>query len=126
MINLRYHIVSLTAVFLALGLGILAGTTVIDQKVVSGLRLNSRALRNDLNDLRGNMADIQRQLAEWNEIGTSNSSSLLQGQLAGRSVVMVADAKAPKPLTSSLSESFRLADAKRPIPRITLTDKWKL
>ncbi|TMK19625.1 MAG: copper transporter, partial [Actinobacteria bacterium] len=48
MINLRYHIVSLAATFLAFGLGILAGTTVIDQGLVSSLRQNTSALERDL------------------------------------------------------------------------------
>src|SRR5213593_2003037 len=106
MINLRYHIVSLTAVFLALGLGILAGTTVIDQQVVKGLRTNTSALRNDLNGVRAEMAD-------------------LQGQLAGRAIVLVADAKVPGTMMSQLAEAFRLSSAKRPT-RLTLTQKWTL
>ena len=65
MVNLRYHIVSLTAVFLALGLGILAGTTVIDQQVVSGLKSNTAALRDDLDRVRANVSDLQRQLEVW-------------------------------------------------------------
>ncbi len=40
MINLRYHIVSLTAVFLALIIGILMGTTVVSKATVDGLRSN--------------------------------------------------------------------------------------
>lgn len=38
MINFRYHLVSLIAVFLALGVGIVMGSTVIDQTIVEGLR----------------------------------------------------------------------------------------
>ena len=38
MINFRYHLVSLVAVFLALGVGIVMGSTVIDQTIVEGLR----------------------------------------------------------------------------------------
>ena len=37
MINFRFHIVSLIAVFLAVGLGILVGSTVVDQKIVNRL-----------------------------------------------------------------------------------------
>ena len=37
MINFRFHLVSLVAVFLALGLGILVGSTVIDQGIVNRL-----------------------------------------------------------------------------------------
>lgn len=42
MINFRYHIVSLTAVFLALVIGILMGTTVVSKATVDGLKANLR------------------------------------------------------------------------------------
>jgi hypothetical protein len=125
MINLRYHIVSLTAVFLALGIGILAGTTVIDQQVVKGLRQNTGALRNDLNSLKTQVSDLQQQLQVWEKFGDSISSSLLQGQLAGRAVVLVSDDKVPGPMMSQLIEAFLFANAKRPT-RLTLTRKWSL
>lgn len=38
MINFRYHVVSLVAVFLALAVGIVMGSTVIDRAIVDGLR----------------------------------------------------------------------------------------
>jgi len=52
MINLRYHIVSLVAVFLALALGIVMGSTVIDKAIVDELRdrvdsVSDRAARTD-------------------------------------------------------------------------------
>ena len=37
MISFRYHLVTIVAVFLALGLGVLAGTTVLDQALVDRL-----------------------------------------------------------------------------------------
>ena len=37
MVNLRYHVVSLVAVFLALGIGIVMGATVIDRVTVDAL-----------------------------------------------------------------------------------------
>ena len=38
MLNLRYHVVSLVAVFLALGIGVIMGATVIDRVTVDQLR----------------------------------------------------------------------------------------
>ena len=37
MVNLRYHIVSIVAVFLALGIGIVMGSTVVDRGIVDVL-----------------------------------------------------------------------------------------
>ena len=51
MINFRFHLVSLIAVFLALGLGILVGSTVIDQKIVNRLDTEIDSVRKE-NDER--------------------------------------------------------------------------
>ena len=40
MINLRYHIVSITAVFLALGIGITLGSTFIGRETLDQIRNN--------------------------------------------------------------------------------------
>jgi copper transport outer membrane protein MctB len=125
MINLRYHIVSLAATFLAFGLGILAGTTVIDQGLVSSLRQNTSALERDLNEAHASAADLQKQLDVWDQFGNAIQQPLLQGRLAGRALVVVVDGKTPGSLLSKLDEAFRFAGAKRPT-RITLTSKWSL
>jgi hypothetical protein len=125
MINLRYHIVSLTATFLAFGLGILAGTTVINQGLVQSLKQNTSALERNLNDARANVSATQKQLDVWEQFGRSIAQPLLQGRLAGRAVVLIVDSKAPGALLSKIDEAFRFSGAKRPT-RITLTGKWSL
>lgn len=125
MINLRYHIVSLSAVFLALGLGILAGTTVIDQEVVKRLEGNTRALERDLQEVRVNVSALEREIGVWEGFGRAVVPSLLQGRLAGRGVVLVADRGTPADLLRDLSDTFALAGANRPT-RVLLTDRWKL
>ena len=125
MVNLRYHIISLTAVFLALGLGILAGTTVIDQEVVRGLRANTRALRNDLDRTRTQVADLERRLDVWDRFGTAIEPPLLEGLLAGRAVVILSDARVPGDVLTDLTKALASANAKRPT-RLTLTEKWML
>src|ERR1051326_687865 len=125
MINLRYHIVSLAATFLAFGLGILAGTTVIDQGLVHSLRQNTTALEHDLNDAHAQTAALQKQLDVANQFGTAIQQPLMQGLLTGRPIVVVADARTPGSVLSGVDQAFRFAGAKRPT-RITLTAKWVL
>ena len=125
MINLRYHIVSLAATFLAFGLGILAGTTVIDQGLVHSLRQNTTALENDLNAAHAQSAALQKQLNVSDQFGKVIQQPLMQGLLTGRAIVVVTDARVPGAVLSGLEQSFRFAGAKRPT-RITLTDKWAL
>ena len=53
MINFRFHLVSLIAVFLALGLGILVGSTVIDQGIVNRLDSEINNVRKENKAARG-------------------------------------------------------------------------
>lgn len=48
MINFRFHIVSLTAVLLALGIGLMLGTTFLDQATVDALRDRQETLEADV------------------------------------------------------------------------------
>jgi len=72
MINFRYHLASLIAVFLALALGVVMGSTVIDRAIVTSLRdridsveanaerrkAENDQLRSDLGRLQGSVAEI--------------------------------------------------------------------
>lgn len=63
MINFRYHIISLTAVFLALGIGIAMGSTVVSKATVSGLRANLRTIEHNSDVTRGENRTLQEQVA---------------------------------------------------------------
>src|ERR1043166_8664501 len=104
MINLRYHIVSLAATFLAFGLGILAGTTVIDQGLVHSLRQNTTALENDLNAVKAQTNALQKQLQVSDQFGKAIQQPLMQGRLGGRSIVVVADERVPGAVLSDLDQ----------------------
>ncbi|HZD79566.1 MAG TPA: copper transporter [Actinomycetota bacterium] len=89
MISFRYHLITIVAIFLALGLGLLAGTTVVDQSLVSNLRNTTEILRSDLRDQRAEAARYQAQVGAAQE--ASNILPVLDpGLLAGVPVVLVA------------------------------------
>jgi hypothetical protein len=71
MINFRYHVVSLTAVFLALVIGIAMGTTVVSKATVDGLRSNlhraearSSAVNSRNNQLSSDLSTLRKQSNE--------------------------------------------------------------
>jgi pyrimidine operon attenuation protein/uracil phosphoribosyltransferase len=84
LISFRYHLVSIVAVFLALGLGILAGTTVINQRVVHNLRQRTSAAEEQANA-------SQQQLALLDSFATLAAPELIDGKLTGREVVLIKD-----------------------------------
>ena len=60
MINLRYHVVSLVAVFLALGIGVIMGATVIDRVTVDQVRNQLKSVERSVGQTR---RDNDRRLA---------------------------------------------------------------
>jgi hypothetical protein len=93
LINFRFHVVSLIAVFLALGIGVIMGTAVIDRAVVDRLEnqqdeLNSRIddVRSENNRLRG---ELKSERDAASELAEQGSDRLLDGALTGTPVLMV-------------------------------------
>ena len=58
MINFRFHLVSLIAVFLALGLGILVGSTVVDQVIVDRLDREISSVSHESNQLKSDNSKL--------------------------------------------------------------------
>ena len=62
MINLRYHIVSLTAVFLAIGIGVTLGSTFLDRATVENLNGQLEGLETRLGDRDTQIEELQSDL----------------------------------------------------------------
>ena len=89
MISLRYHIVSLVAVFLALALGIVVGSTVLQEGTVSVLRATSERVRQESErNSRDNVA-LRQEVSRLQGFGATVLPELVQDRLKGRSVVLV-------------------------------------
>jgi hypothetical protein len=88
-ISLRYHIVSLVAVFLALALGIVVGSTVLQEGTVSVLRATSDQVREQSErNSRENVA-LKQENSRLQSFGATVLPDLVRGRLDGRSVVLV-------------------------------------
>jgi hypothetical protein len=62
MINFRFHLVSLIAVFLALGLGVVMGATVIDEAIVDGLNARITRVENEADAQRTKNTELQEEI----------------------------------------------------------------
>lgn len=102
MINFRYHIVSLMAVFLALSIGIVLGVT-FGAPVNAGITTQAAADRKQVQDLR---AELERRAAldEYRDAwATRVGRSLTQGELADRRVGLVAMPDAPAGVVDAIA-----------------------
>src|SRR6266516_2412674 len=96
MVSFRYHVVSVVAVFLALGLGVLMGTTVVKQSVIDNLRTQAQAALNQSHRLQKDVTDLGAELRQWDSVAAAFQHLLVSGQLLDHSVVLLtADGVAP-------------------------------
>jgi hypothetical protein len=89
LINLRYHIVSLVAVFLALAIGILMGSAVLDRGTVALLERSSSQLRGNLDSYRAENERFDQELQDWRRYGELVLPDQVGGRLRGQSVLIV-------------------------------------
>ncbi len=85
----RYHLVSIMAIFLALGLGVVVGTTVINPGLVKNLNDQTDGLKEDLRQLQQEQQDLQAQLDTMNTFSDQAMPYLVADELFGRQVVVV-------------------------------------
>ena len=90
MIDFRYHLVSLIAVFLAVALGIVIGTTALNAPILEDLEGEVAALTQDKRELETQTQELQAQLDAGDAFDQAVAPTLVAGSLAGRSVVLVA------------------------------------
>jgi hypothetical protein len=107
--DFRYHALSLGAVFLALGLGILLGVTIGDSLVSDADRSLRTSLRNDVVDARGDARAAREGLARRDQIIGDALPSLVTGRLIGQRVALVAVGSLPDAVESNVKDAVDAA-----------------
>jgi hypothetical protein len=91
MISFRYHVVTMVAVFVALAVGILMGSTLLDQGLVSDLQSRTTSLSNKVSLLQQQVKDEQALAAVLQSFTADTRSTLVDNRLAGSRVVLVTE-----------------------------------
>jgi len=97
MIDLRYHIATVAALFLALGLGIFIGSTMISdgilvreqEQLIVSLEQEFDRLRDDNRFLKANVASLQESLNAYDELGREIFPLLVQSKLENRNIGLI-------------------------------------
>jgi len=88
-ISFRFHLVSIVAVFLALGLGVLTGTTVLNRGIVTELENRTDQLAETSGRLRGEVRDLQIESERWSRFGEQAMEYVVEGRLVGTRAVLI-------------------------------------
>lgn len=89
MINFRYHVVSLTAVFLALAIGLVVGTAALNGPVADSLKGSVDALSKDNKQLRDQVDLLTEEVNQEEEFTTAAAPLMLANTLADRRVLLL-------------------------------------
>jgi len=89
MVNFRFHLVSITAVFLALALGIAMGATVVDRATVDFLQRRLDTVRAESERTDKANSDLRTELDRWNQFVGQAGDRLLANRLSGVPIVPI-------------------------------------
>ncbi len=111
MINFRYHVVSLTAIFLALAIGLVLGTAALNGPLSDRLLSEIQSLSNSNSQLRDQVAELEEEVNSQEETIQDLAPLLLDGRLAGQRIALVAMPGAADDELTAVSQMLDMADA---------------
>jgi Copper transport outer membrane protein, MctB len=114
-IDFRYHLVSIVAVFLALAIGIVLGSTELQGNTIDVLRTSSNSLKNQLDQTQAERNTAQQQLSTNVNTNlkflTAAEPRLLANELPGMRIVLVTEPGASSLVISGVKQAATDAGA---------------
>jgi hypothetical protein len=108
-IDFRYHLVSIVAVFLALAIGIVVGATALKPTTLRVLYKTSQQERNQISSLLANNGNLHQQISNDQDFAAAGAGLLLGHLLAGQRAVVVtapgADGQVVNGITTTLQQA---------------------
>lgn len=123
MIDFRYHIVSLIAVFLALAVGVVLGAGPLQGEIGNQLTVQIEQLRQEKEDLRVQLETSEARAGDLALFLDGASSQLLADALTDVDVVIVTAATAAPAVTEALIERVEQAGG-NVVGQVALTPRW--
>jgi len=110
--DLRYHVISLVAVFLALAVGILLGVAMADRGVISArLQAEITDVSNRLNRQQTQMERLRERTAEDEQLMQGMAEHLVSGRLLGLRVALVSGPYADPEVVQDVQSDLLAAGA---------------
>lgn len=125
MVNFRFHLVSIIAVFLALGLGVLMGSTVVDQAIVDRLDREIDDVRAESAARRAENQRLEEELRRTQEFVADSAAFAVADRLDGVPVALVAEQGVDGDVVRETLATLRGAGAEVP-GVVWLDESWAL
>ena len=125
MINFRFHLASLIAIFLALALGVVVGAGVIDRGVVDTLNSRLDKVERESDRIRGENNDLRGENGSLADFIDKSQCYAVEGRLATDDVAVVAVRGIDGDSVKRSTDAVKCAGG-RVNGVLWLEDKWKL
>ena len=112
MLDFRYHALTLVAVFLALGIGIVLGSSLGDTVVSQANKDIAASLRADLTKARGDAHDARAAVAQREHLIDGLFQRLAAGKLTGKRIALVGSGDLGQSLQSEVRDAIQKAGGK--------------
>jgi hypothetical protein len=125
-INFRYHVVSLAAVFLALAIGLVVGTAAANGPLAENLSDQVNKITGENQQLRDDLDQSRTELKDNAGFATEVAPMLLNGKLANRNVLLVKLGGSDDDVntaTAGIATTLQTAGAKV-VGTVTIKDKF--
>jgi hypothetical protein len=122
-INFRYHVVSLTAVFLALAIGLVVGTAALNGPLADSLNDQVNSLRADNQRYRSQVDHLKNDANAQEQFAADAAPILLQSKLVNRRVLILALPSAGDDLVNGVQDMLGQSGA-IVTGRVDLNDKF--
>lgn len=123
MIDFRYHLVSIVAIFLALSVGIVLGTTLLEDPVIKASEGLANQLREGNNELRDQVDTLKGREAVNDAFVVADTPRLVQDALVGKHVVLIEAPGATASVREATQQVIEAAGA-TVTGRIALTERY--
>lgn len=123
MINFRYHVVSLTAVFLALAIGLVLGTAALNGPVTDNLYDQVRSLGKTNSTLRDQVDHLEEEVDKQEDFVREAAPTMLKDKLTNRRVAVITMSGADEQHVKGVLAMLALSGAKV-TSQVQLTDEF--
>jgi len=122
-IDFRYHVVSIVAVFLALATGLVLGASLLNAPLIEQVTSANDGLIDDKEELRDELTASQARADSLQASLAALAPFALRDQLPGQSVVIVELPGVDTDITTGLTDAVRQAGG-QVVGVVTLTEQW--
>jgi Copper transport outer membrane protein, MctB len=110
-ISFRYHVVSIVAVFLALALGVVVGTTALNGPITTDLRNKVDSLNKQRASSLQQQGQLQTQVDAGNQFASTYAGKIVGSALLGNQVIMISMPGATSSMKDGILKQLTAAGA---------------